>query len=102
MVTEFLSWWTRQMLDLVPERFMRRDPAGLNAILVAPDTSGSGEPGTVLLSLRRNGQELTAARQAPGQVILPQLLHEHPNLPLLLRLPPDSLLRRGGSLPRAP
>ena len=101
MVTEFLSWWTRQMLDLVPERFVRRDPAGMNAILVAPDTSGSGEPGTVLLSLRRNGQDLPAGRQAPGQAILPQLLHEHPNLPLLLRLPPDSLLSRDVSLPLA-
>ncbi len=101
MVTEFLSWWTRQMLDLVPERFARRDPATSNAILVAPDTSGSGEAGTVLLSLRRNGQEQPAGRQAPGQAVLPQLLGEHPNLPLLLRLPPDSLLSRDVSLPLA-
>ncbi len=100
MLTEFLSWWTRQMLDLLPGRVARRDPATANAILATPDP-GEAEPGAVLLSLRLGGQERVAGRQAPGQSILPQLLREHPGLPLLLRLPPDRLLSRDVSLPLA-
>jgi general secretion pathway protein L len=101
MLKEFLSWWTRQLLDLVPDRFARRDQAMANAILATPDDREDSEPGTVLLSLRRGGQEQQAGRHMPGQAILPQLLREHPNLPLLLRLPPDSLLSRDVSLPLA-
>ena len=101
MISEFLSWWTRQMLDLVPDRFARRDPSTSNAILATPDDSEADEPGTVLLSLRRNGQEQLAGRHTPGQAILPQLLREHPSLPLLLSLPPDRLLTRDVSLPLA-
>ena len=101
MITEFLSWWTRQLLDLVPERFARRDPATSNAILVSPDSGEASEPGTVLLSLRRQGREHAAGLHAPGQAVLPHLLREHPSLPLLLQLPPESLLSRDVSLPLA-
>ncbi len=100
MLTEFLSWWTRQMLDLLPGRVARRDPATASAILATPDP-GEAEPGAVLLSLRMGGRERVAGRQAPGQSILPQLLREHPGLPLLLRLPPERLLSRDVSLPLA-
>ena len=100
MVKEFLSWWTRQLLDLIPDRFTRRDRAMSNAILATPD-GGDDDPGAILLSLRRGGQEQDAGRHAPGQPVLPRLLHEHRNLPLLLRLPPDSLLSRDVSLPLA-
>lgn len=100
MLKEFFSWWTRQLLDLVPDRFARRDRAMANAILATPDGS-EHEPGAILLSLRRNGQEQVAGRHAPGQLVLPRLLREYPNLPLLLRLPSDSLLSRDVSLPLA-
>ncbi len=99
MIKAFLSWWARQLLDLVPDRFARRDPAMSNAILATPDDGD--EPGAILLSLRRNGQEQGVGRHAPGQAVLPRLLHEHPNLPLLLRLPSDRLLSRDVSLPLA-
>ncbi len=98
MVTDFLSWWTRQMLDLIPERLARREPAAANAILATPDPQ---LPGAVLLSLRRQGQEQQAGRHEAGQAVLPHLLQEHPGLPLLLRLPADSLLSRDVSLPLA-
>ena len=100
MIKEFLSWWMRQLLDLVPDRFARRDPALSNAILAAPDGS-EDEPGAIRLSLRRSGQEQEIGRHAPGQAVLPRLLREHPDLALLLRLPPDSLLSRDVSLPLA-
>lgn len=98
------------MLDLVPERFAHRDPAATNAVLATPDGS---EPGAVLLSVRRNGQEQIAGRHVPGHLMgqgagqgageasLSRILREHASLPLLLRLPPDSLLSRDVSLPLA-
>ena len=101
MITELISWWTRQILDLVPERIARRDPASANAILATPDAGDSGAPGAVRLSLRRQGQEQVVGRHEPGQAVLPNLMREHRSLPLLLRLPTDSLLIRNVSLPLA-
>ncbi len=101
MVTDFLSWWARQMLSLIPERFARRNPATIDAILAMPDAHEQNAPGSLLLSLRRQGQEQPMGRQEPGQAVLPHLLSEHPTLPLLLRLSAESLLSRDVSLPLA-
>ena len=89
------------MLDLIPERFARRDPASVNAIVATPDGSDQAAPGAVRLALRRDGREQQAGRQEPGQAVLPRLLAENPGLPLLLRLSPASLLSRDVTLPLA-
>ncbi|WP_428390402.1 PilN domain-containing protein [Lichenicoccus sp.] len=97
------------MLDLIPERFARRDPASVNAIVATPEGHDKAAPGAttgatlgaVRLSLRRDGHEQQAGRHEPGQAVLPHLLAENPGLPLLLRLPPDSLLSRDVTLPLA-
>ena len=89
------------MLDLIPERLARRDPAEADAILATPDGSDAAAPGAVLLSLRRQGSEQPAGRHEAGQAILPHLLAQHPGLPLLLRLPSGRLLSRDVSLPLA-
>ena len=89
------------MLELIPERFARRDPSRINAILATPEVGDQAPPGSVRLALRRDGREQQAGRHEPGQAVLPHLLAEHPGLPLLLRLPPDSLLSRDVTLPLA-
>ena len=36
MLTEFFTWWTGTLLDMVPQRLSGRDRAGQAALLVAP------------------------------------------------------------------
>ncbi len=52
MIPDVLTWWSRQMLDLVPARFARPDPSSMGALLVEPFPAGEGAR-----LLRRQGSE---------------------------------------------
>lgn len=98
MLIQFLSWWWRQILSLAPARL--RQPANLpDAVIVAiehladqPDDSA----GTLLL--RRGGAETVTAPLRLGSGALPAAAAR---LPIVLRLPRGSVLRREMTLPAA-
>jgi general secretion pathway protein L len=91
-------WWVDQMRSLVPGGLSRagRQPDALIAVIdrLADETTGAAISGNFLL--RRNGQERLAGP-----------LDQHPppamaaGLPLLLRLPPGTVLTREIVLPLA-
>jgi general secretion pathway protein L len=98
MLTQFLSWWWRQILSLAPARLTR--PAALpDAVIVSIETLSedpAASAGNVLI--RRGGQEsVTAALRLDGGTApaLPA------RLPTVLRLPRGSVLRREMTLPVA-
>lgn len=53
MIADVLTWWSRQMLELVPARFARPDPSAVGALLVEPYPRGDG----IRLVRRQAGEE---------------------------------------------
>ena len=116
MLQDALSWWYRQMLDLVPARFARPDPSVVGAILVEPLPAWDG-----VRVLRRHAGVETLL----GHVALPRDMEgapaaepegaAHPSATslravvagagpggtgvVLLRLPPQAALQREVTLP---
>jgi general secretion pathway protein L len=105
MLQEYVDWWARQMLDLVPERLRERPVGEIDALLIEPEGDIAGLPSAFSLGLRRNGKlgplgrfpldagGLEAAREAaagPGRAG-----------DIWLRLPAALLLEKRLTLPLA-
>lgn len=100
MLSEIVSWWLRQMLGLVPERWRARDAGPANALVFAwNEAAGSGE-----LLHRRDHKDGSLGRFALDEAGLRQargLLGNRRAPATVLRLPPGLLLQREVTLPLA-
>ncbi|WP_419730940.1 PilN domain-containing protein [Lichenicola sp.] len=67
MIADVLTWWSRQMLDLVPARFARPDPSAVGALLVEPHPGGDG----VRLLRRQSGEETVLGNFALRRMTMP-------------------------------
>ncbi len=101
MMRDALTWWTSQMLDLVPAQLARPDPATAGALLVEPLPGGSR-------LLRRRGADETPigvfalpADEDAFAAALASQSADSPGSPVLLRLAPEAALRRDVVLPLA-
>lgn len=111
MIRDVLSWWSRQMLDLVPAYFARPDPSAAGALLVEPLGGGArllrrrGGEETLLdtIALRRSqpGDPLDPADAASLQAALVAAGTDAGSRLVLLRLPPGAALQRDVTLPLA-
>ncbi|HYZ34537.1 MAG TPA: PilN domain-containing protein [Crenalkalicoccus sp.] len=104
---EFLSWWTQQMLDLIPARLRRTGMVLPDALVVSlPSTApGDADPHEAAFSLRRRGRESSIghfALDGTGLRALSRMLRgrRKPTC-IVLRPPPAALLERSVSLPLA-
>lgn len=121
MIADVLTWWSRQMLDLVPARFARPDPSAVGALLVEPHPFNDG----VRLLRRQAGEETVlgnfALRRMPaaGETDPPEVGALDPDDAaalraaivsaetreggrfVLLRLPAGAALQRDVTLPLA-
>jgi general secretion pathway protein L len=98
MLIQFLSWWWRQILSIVPAR-LRRPAALPDAMIVSIETLAedpADAAGAILV--RRGGVETLTAPWRLGGGTPPALAA---TLPVLLRLPRGSVLRREMTLPAA-
>jgi hypothetical protein len=99
MLNEFLTWWTRQMLDLLPERVRNRNEQLAHALIAEPDRSD------VHLILRRNHRESdlgTFRLDEAGSGAMRTVLHRRtPPRSVILRLRPGTMLEREVVLPLA-
>ncbi len=122
MIGDAMTWWSRQMLDLVPARFTRPDPSEAGALLVEPFLPhrgpGGAQPGA-RLTARADGSERVIAELpltpdelegasaiwAQDCARFEQAVSEARGaagvMPVLLRLPPAAALRRDVTLPLA-
>ena len=100
MLTEFFTWWTGTLLDMVPQRLSGRDRAGQAALLVAPVP---GQPDRVTLATRRGRQgrmqTLGTFDLKPGSPRPPAALLRAARVVLLL--PVSAVLGRDLVLPLA-
>jgi general secretion pathway protein L len=105
MLKEFLSWWTQQMLDLVPKRLSALGEDRANALIVAPHTAPGSLPAEVELSYRKARQERTLGHftlDAAGIQAVRRLLTGRARpARVVLRLPTAALLERTIVLPLA-
>ncbi len=102
MLTEFATWWARQMLDLAPARLRARDPAQDNALIVSPEGSPAA-PHALRAALRRQGTEAplgSFGADAAGAERLRRSVSARPRA-VVVRLPPDALLEREVTMPLA-
>ncbi len=103
MLNEVLTWWAKQMLDLVPPGLRRRDSGPRNALLVSLSEGGpAGEPMTVALVERRGHRETERFRARLDQLDQPPIRNLlRRRLPIVLRPPKSALLEREVTLPLA-
>lgn len=99
MVSTFLAWWLGQLADLLPGWLRRPAAANANALVIAP-VGPLGDAAAVIVTLRRNGNEVpigqfpVAGRGLRG---LPSL----PGRPIALRLSAREVLEKTLVLPLA-
>jgi general secretion pathway protein L len=100
LLSEFLTWWRQQLLDIVPERLRQSGRGGANAMIV-----DAGVPGFLTLHRRRRGQESRFGQMRldePGDVSLRAALNGRPaGEPVLLRPAASAVLERAVRLPLA-
>lgn len=98
MIRDVLSWWSRQMLDLVPGRFARPEPSAVGALVVEP----LGAAGARLVR-RRGGEESLLGDVTIGPMLDTALeaRGETGGGIVLLRLPAGAALQRDVTLPLA-
>lgn len=100
MLNEIFSWWLRQMLDLVPARWRRRQAGPPHALVVAWDEmAGSAE-----LLTRRDHREASLGRfgiDEAGWRLARATLGNRRAPAVVLRLPPGFVLERQVMLPLA-
>lgn len=100
MLNEVFSWWLRQMMALVPERWRQRDAGPANAVVLAWNEAA----GTAELFYRRDHKEASLGRFAldeAGLRVARSLLGNRRAPATVLRLPPGMLLERQATLPLA-
>jgi general secretion pathway protein L len=100
MLNEIMSWWIRQMLDLVPARWRRPQTGPAQAIVAAwNDAETGGE-----LLVRRDHRETSLGRftaDEAGLRVARATLGNRRAPATVLRLPPGFLLERQVTLPLA-
>lgn len=99
MLNEIVSWWLRQMLEIVPERWRRRAAGPANATVVA-----CHEHGRVQLLLRRDHKEDSLGEfglDEAGLRMARTMLGNRGGPVIVLRLPRGMLLERQVTLPLA-
>jgi general secretion pathway protein L len=105
LIREFLSWWARQLAELLPERLRRPDTVRADALLVVPDGPLDRDPPAVELLMRKRGQisrlgrfvlDASGVKSAHGAAAT-----AGGPLPVRLRLPPGLLLEKHLALPLA-
>jgi general secretion pathway protein L len=104
---EFLTWWTQQMLDLIPPRVRRTGTVLSDALVVTLPTAAPGDvtPHEAEFSLRRRGRESSIGHFALDETglraVSRMLRGRRKPACIVLRPPPSALLERGVSLPLA-
>jgi general secretion pathway protein L len=105
LLSEFLNWWTNQMLELVPQTILSRTVGPADACVISPEEPAASVPLMIRLTMRRAGRESIVGRfvlDAPGmaeaQSILRKLRRSHA---IAVRIPGDVLLERSVVLPLA-
>jgi general secretion pathway protein L len=96
MLSHILAWWRRQMLSLIPRRFINQQP---DAVIIAIDRLDEAPffaSGAVLM--RRGGSE---TRLSPLSFTGGLPANPAPRLPTALRLPAGMVLQRDVTLPLA-
>lgn len=106
MIADVLTWWTRQMIELVPSRFLGADPSGAGALLIETDPAGRpwrllrrGADGEQVRAVLTPGEAAHAPEVLGGA--LDDLLGEAEGRTVLLRLPQGGLLQREVTVPLA-
>lgn len=100
MLNEFVAWWLRQMLGLVPERWRQREAGPANALVLAWNEAG----GSAELFTRREHKEASLGRftlDEAGLRVGRAMLANRRAPAVVLRLPPGLLLERQVTLPLA-
>jgi general secretion pathway protein L len=104
MINQFISWWGRQLLTLLPDRVRAHDAKATHAILITHLSAPGATPGMVEVSLPPGPPAVAAERlvlDEDGLARLRALRARAPRTPVRLRLRPGSLLERDVVLPLA-
>jgi general secretion pathway protein L len=105
LLSEFLNWWTNQMLELVPQSILSRTVGPADACIISAEEPADSVPLTIRLTMRHAGREsmvgrfvLDTAGMAEVQSILRKLRRSHA---IAVRIPGNVLLERPVVLPLA-
>jgi general secretion pathway protein L len=104
MINQFLSWWGRQLLTLLPHSVRGHDVEAVRAILITHLSAPGATPATVEVSLPAAPPTAAAERlvlDEEGLARLRALRARAPRAPVRLRLRAGSLLERDVVLPLA-
>jgi general secretion pathway protein L len=100
MVREFFRWWLGQLSDLLPERWRRLGSHDTDAVMITPEGPLGEAVDSVIVGLRRNGQETTLGRFRLGSDELPEI-PRRAGKPVVLRLGEGDVLGKTLVLPLA-
>ena len=100
MVRDFLSWWLRQLADLLPQGLRRSAPSAADATVITPIGAAGGEVGAVEVALRRGGKESLLGQFALSASGLGEIPRS-PAKPAVLRLTEADVLGKTVVLPLA-
>ncbi len=102
MLQAFLIWWWQRLLECLPAALRGQQDELADAFIIEPVADAS--PPAVALTGRRASREEPLGRfglTAAGMATLRRMLDSRPGTPLLLRIPPDTMLERPVTLPLA-
>lgn len=103
MLTEIFTWWTRQMLDLLPNRLGRQDAPGRDALVIRVQ-DGASPMADLSAAFRQRGIETELGRftiDAPGIARLRAACGSRRPAAVVLEVPRGLLLEREVQLPLA-
>jgi len=103
MINQFISWWGRQLLTLLPDSVRGHDVDAARAILITQISAPGAAPDTVEVSLP-SGTPAAAEHlvlDEDGLARMRALRARAPRVPVRLRLRPGALLERDVVLPLA-
>lgn len=103
MLSEVLSWWTQQMLDLLPSRLRRRDAGPADGLVIACDVAPD-RVDSIDLAMRHRHRDTPLGRfttDETGMLAARVAIGNRRPPATILRLPPGSLLERQVALPLA-
>ena len=104
MINQFISWWGRQLLTLLPDTVRGPDADAAHAILITHVAAPGSSPDTVEVTLPKASPSAMPERivlDEEGLVRLRTVRARSPRAPVRLRLRPGSLLERDVVLPLA-
>jgi general secretion pathway protein L len=104
MINQFIRWWGRQLLTLLPDSVRGHDVDAARAILITHISALEAAPDTVDVSLPPGPPAMAAERlvlDEDGLARMRALRARAPRAPVRLRLRPGALLERDVVLPLA-